>query len=287
MKRTLLLGLGGGLLVALGVAGGQLFWLRPHSQDRSDPPDRLLAPPGGGPGSRQPAVTASPLSALPPVRVTTSATAASKAAPVSATPAAGADSERSGPPGSGPAVSPVALPPLAAWIRSGSLTGSWNLSQAGMATARVTDGNSMLLTPQTFHDIEIFAEVSTPNREASLAIRMDTDLNGYLGVYTPDGAPHLKGRIGGVAIVRLTGGMGTPLAVGRLPALVQVRDVVRIRLVARDEQLTLLLNGREVARATDATYREGRVGLRVFADADGPCDATFANVRVSVPQDRS
>lgn len=64
--------------------------------------------------------------------------------------------------------------------------------------------------------------------------------------------------------------------------MVQVRDTVRMRLVARGQNLTLVMNGREVARVADHAHAERRVGLRVFADADGPCDATFANVRIGV-----
>ena len=74
----------------------------------------------------------------------------------------------------------------------------------------------------------------------------------------------------------------TQLAITRVPAMVQVRDTARLRLIARGQTLALFMNGREVARVTDASHAEGRVGLRVFADAEGPCDASFSNVRVTV-----
>jgi hypothetical protein len=130
--------------------------------------------------------------------------------------------------------------------------------------------------------VDLFAELNTPNREASLAVRVRDEGNAYLAVFVPDGAAHLKGRNGSVAIFKAVDGVLTQLATGRLSGMVQVRDTVRMRLQARSQNLTLFLNGREVARATDATYAEGRIGLRVFADGDGPCDATFTNVRVGL-----
>jgi serine/threonine-protein kinase len=277
-RRVILLGIGGGVLVALGVVGGRTLLSRVRTRDRDDGPstaDGQTAPTR----TAGPPPTRTPLAVIPPTTPSSRITDSAPLTPRPPTPPLTATAEAR-PPVVGPVTSPVALPPLTAWVRTGSPTGSWNINQAGVATARVTDGSSMLLTPSTFRDVEVFAEMSTPNREASLAVRIDANQNGYLGVYVPDGAPHLKGRAGGVAIVRVTGGTATPLAVARLPAMVQLRDTVRMRLLARDQQLTLFLNGREVARATDATYTQGRVGLRVFADADGPCDATFANVRV-------
>jgi hypothetical protein len=140
----------------------------------------------------------------------------------------------------------------------------------------------MLISPNTFADVDLYAEMTTPNREASLAVRVRDEGNAYLGVFVPDGAAHLKGRGGSVSIVKAVDGALTPLAAVRVPAMVQVRDTVRMRLQARGQNLTLFMNGREVARATDAAYGEGRLALRVYADADGPCDATFTNVRIGV-----
>ena len=151
-----------------------------------------------------------------------------------------------------------------------------------VATARVTDGCSMLVSPTSFSDVDLFAELSTPNREASLVVRVRDDGNAYIGVFVPDGAAHLKGRNGSVAIFKAIDGVMTQLTTGRLSGMVQVRDTVRMRLQARGQNHALFLNGREVARATGVTIPEGRVGLRVFGDADGPCDATLTHVRVGL-----
>jgi hypothetical protein len=150
-------------------------------------------------------------------------------------------------------------------------------------TARITDGNALLVSPSEYEDVQIEAAVSTPNREASLAVRVRDEGNFYLAIFLPDGVPTLQGRSGGVWLYKSTDGVGTFLMTGRPTAFAQAGDTIRLRLVARASTLTLFMNGREVIRAVDETHRTGRVGLRIFGDKDGPCDATFASVRVTTP----
>ncbi|MCC6179287.1 MAG: serine/threonine protein kinase [Chloroflexi bacterium] len=295
-RRSAVIGLGAVALVALGAAGSRMLLLGARSRDRDDSPDgqpiagAATAPPGAGTAApARPTLDSLPKPTAPAAtRVADAVTPTPR--PVG--PPAGASSPAPGstpavvygtpPPGTGSPGPVVAAPALQSWAKIGSPSATWSVSPGNIATARATDGGAMLVSQASFTDVEILGELSTPNREASLAVRVQDAENAYLGVFVPEGAPQLKGRNGGVGLFKLTNGSMSPLALSRLPAMVQVRDTVRLRLAAHGQTLTLFLNSREVARVSDATFAEGKVGLRVFADAEGPCDATFANIRVGL-----
>jgi hypothetical protein len=139
----------------------------------------------------------------------------------------------------------------------------------------------MLLGPNSFADVEIEADASTTNREASLAVRVRDVRNFYLFIFIPDGVPVMQGRSGGLWLYKAVDGEGSFLGNTRLPGFVQAGDTVRMSLTAQGSTLIAKMNGREVLRADDVTHPGGRVGLRIFGAQDSPCDSTFANVRVT------
>jgi RNA polymerase sigma factor (sigma-70 family) len=153
--------------------------------------------------------------------------------------------------------------------------GQWSWS-GGKIEAHTIDGDSILASSKKYGDVTFSATVGTPNREASLAFRMQDADNGYILNFTPVGSPGEPN--GFVRLRKRIGNDETTLATYQGPRLVATGKSAKIKVVAKGSSIQVFLNGANVLRMHDTTFTNGYIGLRVYGWADFPCDATFADV---------
>jgi hypothetical protein len=136
-----------------------------------------------------------------------------------------------------------------------------------------TTGDSILASGEEYHNVTLSAIASTTNREATLAIRMLDANNGYLIVFTP--WEYGKGQI---SLVKRLSGDETVLASYHGGIFSSSGKSAKIAVTARGALIEVRLNGTRVLRVMDSTFSDGLIGLRIFGEADWPCDATFSKV---------
>ena len=143
-----------------------------------------------------------------------------------------------------------------------------------------TTGDSILASTNRYGDVTVSALVSTTNREASLALRLQDAGNGYIAVFVPDGTPGAVGAGARIILLKRKSGQERELALFKKPGLSAPGQSEELAFMAKGPQLEVCLNGVTVLRATDATFSSGLIGLRVYGDAGVPCDGTFSNLTV-------
>jgi RNA polymerase sigma factor (sigma-70 family) len=74
------------------------------------------------------------------------------------------------------------------WSAISGDNGQWSWA-GGKIEAHTIDGDSILASSKKYGDVTFSALVSTPNKEASLAFRMQDANNGYILNFTPVGSP--------------------------------------------------------------------------------------------------
>jgi DNA-directed RNA polymerase subunit RPC12/RpoP len=168
----------------------------------------------------------------------------------------------------------------AAWKQWTVLAGNkrqWTFA-SGTITGHSTTAGSLFASKKKYGDVTFSATVSTANREATLAIRMQDARNGYLVVFVPAGTPPPWNPNGYIAIVRQAGG-DTTLAkfddAGRMAALGQK---VKLTVIAHGDNIEVQVNGTKILSAQDSTFPSGRVGLRIYGDGQFPCDGMFSDI---------
>ena len=154
--------------------------------------------------------------------------------------------------------------------------GQWNWS-GGKIEAHTIDGDSILASSKKYGDVTFSAAVSTPNKEASLAFRMQDADNGYILNFTPVGSPGEPN--GFVRIRKRVGNDETTVAIYQGPRLAAAGKSAKIKVVAKASSIQVFLNGAIVLRMHDTTFNNGYIGLRVYGWGDSPCDATFTDVK--------
>jgi DNA-directed RNA polymerase subunit RPC12/RpoP len=140
------------------------------------------------------------------------------------------------------------------------------------------DGEGILASEQEYGDVTFSATVSSTNREASLAIRMQDAGNGYIITFAPAGTSCPWNPTGFIAVVKKTSGGETTLIAYRKRYLSSIGQTAKIIVIARGPSLEVQLNGKKILHTTDSTFSTGRIGLRIFGDPNHPCDATFSKV---------
>ena len=153
--------------------------------------------------------------------------------------------------------------------------GQWSWSGSKIE-AHTVDGDSIFASSKKYGDVTFSALVSTSNREASLAFRMQDASNGYILNFTPVGSPGEPN--GFVRIRKRVGNEETTVAVYQGPRLAATGKSANIKVVAKGSSIQVFLNGANVLRASDTNFTSGSIGLRVYGWADSPCDATFSGV---------
>jgi len=162
------------------------------------------------------------------------------------------------------------------WSALSGNEGQWSWS-GGTIEAHTVDGDSIFASSRKYGDVTFSAIVGTPNREASLAFRMQDAANGYLLNFVPVGSPGEPN--GFVRLRKRVGNDETTLATYQGQRLAATGKSAKIKIVARGSLIEVFLNGANVLRAHDATFANGYIGFRVYGWGDSPCDATFSHVK--------
>jgi serine/threonine protein kinase len=138
-----------------------------------------------------------------------------------------------------------------------------------------TNGDCILASTKQYGDITVSAIVSTTNREASLAIRLQNAENGYIAAWIPDGTPAARGDCSKISLLKRTSGKERELGLFARRGLAQS---AKITVTAKGPQIEVFLNDVSIIKVKDSTYPSGFIGLRVYGDTVKPCDATFSNL---------
>ncbi|HXR47316.1 MAG TPA: hypothetical protein VN784_07730 [Candidatus Limnocylindrales bacterium] len=136
-----------------------------------------------------------------------------------------------------------------------------------------TTGDSILASGREYHDVTLAAIVSTPNREASLAVRLQDAHNGYFIVFVP-----FSSDDGLINLVKRLGGDETVLASYHGRLMSSIDRTAKITITTRGPLIEVRLSGTRVLRVIDSTFASGLIGFRIFGEGNWPCDATFSRV---------
>jgi len=172
------------------------------------------------------------------------------------------------------------------WTISGNGVGKWKCNE-GTISGHSNSLDSLLLSKETYRDITLSAEVSTTNREASLALRMNDDgSDGYLIVFIPDGvefANQYAGGLGEISVKERNDYSEVTLDSYHASNFPRSGETSLVRVVAEGTSIKVFLNKSLVINITDATFTSGHIGIRIFGDTSIPCDALFRNVLFQLP----
>jgi hypothetical protein len=161
------------------------------------------------------------------------------------------------------------------WMVISGNSEQWNWTN-GVIYGHSTTGESILASGKEYRDVTLSATDSTTNREASLAIRMQDANNGYIIIFAPSGTP--RDDAGQIALLRKLSGEETILASYHGQVFSSMGQSAKVAVTARGPLIEVSLNDVRVLRVMDTTFSTGLIGLRIFGDADYPCDATFSKV---------
>jgi RNA polymerase sigma factor (sigma-70 family) len=153
----------------------------------------------------------------------------------------------------------------------------WNWAN-GKINGHSISGDSVLASGKEYRDVTVSVIAGSSNREASVALRLQDADNGYFLIYAPGGTP--RDDAGHMALVRRIGGEETALANYMGHVFSSMGQTAKITVTAHGPVLEAQLNGTRVLRVMDTTFASGLVGLRIYGDADYPCDSTFSNLMV-------
>jgi len=149
----------------------------------------------------------------------------------------------------------------------------------GQFNGHSSTGDSMLLSTKEYGDVTISAIVSTTNRQASLALRIQDVVNGYNALFIPNGTPWAAANGGGqIVLAKRIAGHQKTLATYRGQWLDAAGQSAKLTFSARGSTLEIRLNDHIVLQKEDPEFASGSIGLRVYGDSAGTCDATFSNV---------
>jgi hypothetical protein len=163
------------------------------------------------------------------------------------------------------------------WSVLGGDENDWSFA-GGKIHAHSVSGEGIFASDKEYRDVTLSATVSTTNREASLAIRMQDAGNGYLILFAPARTPCPWNRTGFIAVIKKTSGNETTLVSFNKRNLSAIGQTAKIKVVARGPLIDVFLNGTKILHVTDSTFANGRIGLRLFGDQNYPCDAVFSKV---------
>jgi hypothetical protein len=169
--------------------------------------------------------------------------------------------------------------------------GRWCGDGKGGIVARVDDGEGLLLSERLYGDVELSTDATTPNREASLAVRAQDPANLYIAALIPNGVPYLQAPYpfaralngaGTTFFVRRVQGREEILARAALPSGVTTSGgAARLQVVANGSTFRVLIDGKQWLQVQDSTFATGRAGFRIYGDQEYPCDAVYESIQVS------
>ncbi len=162
------------------------------------------------------------------------------------------------------------------WSAISGDNGQWSWAGGKIEGHSVT-GDGVLASSKKYGDVTFSAVVGTPNREATLAFRLQDATNGYSVVFAPGTTPGNDGP-GFVRLNKIINATETRLGTYQGKRMVAAGKPAKIKVVAQGSLLEVFLNGASIVRAHDSTFTNGYIGLRIYGWADAPCDATFSSV---------
>ena len=143
-----------------------------------------------------------------------------------------------------------------------------------------TNGDSILASTRQYGNVTFSAMVSTTNREATLALRMQDANNGYLAAFVPDGTPAARNDTAKITLLQRISGEERELAIFKRRGMSGPGQVEKFTFSAIGSHLEVRLNDLPVISTNDAAFASGFIGLRVYGDPKYPCDACFSNLTV-------
>jgi RNA polymerase sigma factor (sigma-70 family) len=157
----------------------------------------------------------------------------------------------------------------------------WNWSD-NTINGHSTTGDSILASTRQYGDVTVSAMVSTTNKEASLALRMQDADNGYLAVFAPDGTPVTKvdRDTAKIVLIKRSAGAEKELAIFKRRKLSAPGQLEKLTFSAKGPRLEIRLNDVPILKTNDTTFTSGFIGLRVYGWGDFPCDGVFSNLTV-------
>ena len=162
------------------------------------------------------------------------------------------------------------------WSAVSGDNGQWSWAGGKIEGHSVT-GDSVFASSKKYGDVTFSAVVTTPNREATLAFRLQDATNGYSVVFAPGNTPGNDGP-GFVRLNKIINASETRLATYQGPRMVAAGKSAKLKVVAKGSLIEVYLNGANILRAHDTTFTSGYIGFRIYGWADAPCDATFSSV---------
>jgi hypothetical protein len=156
-------------------------------------------------------------------------------------------------------------------------SGQWRLDN-GEIKGESTAGDSIFASIDKYGDVTFSAIASTPNREASLAFRLQDSNNGYFVAFVPSNSeadPH-----GFIRLLKRVDGKETIIAAEQMHKreLLATRQWATIKVVTRGTAIQVYVNGVKLLQANDTTFATGYIGFRIYGATNWPCNATYSNV---------
>jgi RNA polymerase sigma factor (sigma-70 family) len=173
---------------------------------------------------------------------------------------------------------PVKLEGIPAdWAVLTGNSGQWNWTNNAIY-AHTTNAATVLASSRQYGDVTMSATVSTTNRNACLALRLQDADNGYIVLFVPDGTSWAAENGSHVSLVKQVSGQEDAwLAMYKRQGLPQS---AKITVKARGPQIEVFLNDASIIKVRDTTFASGLIGLRVIGDTVKPCDGMFSNLTV-------
>jgi serine/threonine protein kinase len=153
-------------------------------------------------------------------------------------------------------------------------------SAGNVIYGHTSNGDSILASARQYDDVTLSAMVSTTNREATLAFRMQDPDDGYLACFGPDGTATASWNGGHIWLIKRKGGEEKQLATFNRGGLSAPGQFEKLTVIARGPRLEVRLNDVTIMHATDRTFAAGFIGLRIYGDSKYPCDGVFSNLTV-------
>jgi len=155
----------------------------------------------------------------------------------------------------------------------------WNWNGSTI-TGHSTSGDSVLASNDRYDDVTLSAMVSTTNREASFAIRMQDPDNGYIIIFGPEGTAAASWNGSHIWLIKRIHGEERMLAGFNRRGLSEAGQFEKLTVIAKGKSFEVRLNNISIIKTNDAAYASGFLGLRIYGDTKYPCDGVFSNLTV-------
>jgi RNA polymerase sigma factor (sigma-70 family) len=147
----------------------------------------------------------------------------------------------------------------------------------GKINARSTTGDTILASDKKYRNVSVSVIASTRNRDADIALRMQDSNNGYFVLFVPDGTPWASENGSHISVIKRVDGNEVTLASFKRRRIPQSANIT---VNASGSSIGVRLDGVPILDVSDATFRSGFVGLRIYGDTTKPCDGSFAGLMV-------